>query len=1127
MHRVRFQWGYRIFYAPYPWQHKEYRWDGAASVHGGKILRSWYIAFKGSYGDNREELWPLAEPRWYWQHDTAQFRQGGVVLEIEGDSDCEVELFTTTATMRFPLHRLQKERLIKIHVGPRYSNVDVLAYFDGDDPNLDGPQDLRELTAVDGMARNLVDAKEFRGPVHRCWRIFWAWALPGQRVEVDIPRSLRKKILSRGRGSTYDGDSAYDGSSTRDGDSTFDGSSTITAIIRWSATAVTPGETPEEIDLRSGWNPGAAEYIDDLPYLIELNGAEVARGTQTFQQIWVPQIEELEVELPASLLSEAVDTLRITNQDSKCFLMIARVLFEERVLCDLEMAACPSWVVRGQEFEIELFCRKELRDVKAHVPSGITLLDVIPEPMTAGPHRLRMKADEPLADATVIFASATARCEGRIELVVASRTEPHTMLVGLEDGLLPKEIRGYHEDVLKHFSDNQLGNILVFRGCNSHERSLEIAECCRRLGLYFQVASSFNPRWAKEQADILGPLFKGYYWSEFDGFLFGYHVLPQHLPPNVGEEQRTMRTAYEGYIAYMKNLIAWVGEADPDMPNLALISASGISGYACEAGMSSTLCQLNKSHNTLLVADARGAARAYRRPFWGTYQAEGGHVVPEGRHHMRMWRMALQLAYVGGASQVNDEENLYRTQHCRVYSRGDKIPRTRQQILKQFFRYASSHPRPGTLKVRQACLLGRYACDVVDGLSRSDPFGQQNAPAVVWRTFGAWGPEWRPMTPEYGLRYLDVFLPGVWLTNLEQTPDIVRRWYSGSPLGEIELAPVDAPADILAQYKLLFLLGWNTMDEAQYGNLRAYVEQGGRLFMSVAHATRNESRKFLIENLEPLNLLRDGDFRDLFGVVVKGRGPRLNRIKGEPSVAGNPVGDFFQVPTPASPPPVSPQHSVVDLAEIELMGAEVLATDAESGAPVLVRYRVGKGEAYLLCTHEYPGNSRLVPFMKPLLRTLARTIPWPVELDDLSGDVYYTVREDDVSGMQTIHLLNTDWTEEGNEKPCRLRLDETWIDLTAKEGTISFVTKLGRLAVLIENDNVHVEAIRRQDKIFGVELHGRGSAEIKLRALEDRIVSARFGDSEVPLRSRGGWKIAAIAFGDRSLGELTIQVDDR
>ena len=336
--------------------------------------------------------------------------------------------------------------------------------------------------------------------------------------------------------------------------------------------------------------------------------------------------------------------------------------------------------------------------------------------------------------------------------------------------------------------------------------------------------------------------------------------------------------------------------------------------------------------------------------------------------------------------------------------------------------------------------------------------------------------EWRPLTPEYGLRYLDVFFPGVWLPNLEQTPEIVRRWYCGTPLGEIEFAPIDAPAEILAQYKLLLLLGWNTMDEAQYRSLRAYVEQGGRLFMSVPHATGNESRRFLAEDLEPLNLVRNGDFRDLFGVAVKGRGPRLGRIQGDPAVADNPVGGFFQVSTTSTPPPVVPQHPLVDLAEVELAGAEVLATDLASGAPVLVRHRVGAGEAYLLCTHEYPGNSRLVPFVKPLVRALAQTTPWPVELEDVSGDVYYTVREEAEAGVQTIHLLNTDWTAAGNEKACRLRLGDAWVELAVREGRISAVTRCGALALLVEDDKVHLEEV-----CGGGQPGQRGVARLRVR----------------------------------------------
>ena len=1102
MYRIRIQWGYWMFYVPYPFQHSEYCWDGAARVHGGKIAQCWSIDFNGTYGDIREYLEPLAEPRWYWQNDYTQNRMGGVLLEIEGDLDCRVEIITRTAELRFTVGDLERQRLIKTHVGPRYSNVDMTAFFDEDDPNYDTTMDMEALTAADGLWRGLVQAKDFRGAVHRWYRSDLVWALPGECVEADLPRAFVMRASLRAR------------------------QSTLVAAIRWSAAAVGRGETFEQVLERGGgMHLGSAGDVDDLPYIIEFNGVEVVRGKQCFRHKGVHQFEQIEAVLSDPLDSAAGNTIRITNCDPNNYLVIANILFEERIIEDFEMTVCPEWVVRGQEFEVEILCRREQVNVEARLPKGVTLIDSVPGTMSEGRHRLRLRADEALADLCFSFSSASGERTGHIEQVVSSVPESRPMLVGFEDGILVKDIADYVEEVVQHFADNQIGNIFVCRGFDTLERALAVAAVCRRHGLRFQIASSFNPRWAKEIRDLLGPLFDGYYWSEFDGFLWGYAVLPLQLPQNISEDQRTMRTAYENFIAYMKRLIAWVGEADPDMPNLALMSNVGQS-YACEAGMVSTLSQFNKSNNALLVADARGAARAYRRPVWGTYQAEGAHVSPEGPHHLRMWKLALQLAYVAGASQVNDEETLYRTWHQRVYARDDRVPRLRRRILKDYYRYANTHPRRGKLKVKQACLLGRYSCDVSDGISRTDEYGQANCLPVVWRTFGGRGPEWRPLTPEYGMRYLDVFLPGVWLTSLEHSLETVRRWYCGTPLGEIELTPIDAPPEILAEYPLLLVLGWNTMDEAQYNNLCSYVQQGGRLFMSVAHTTCNESRRFLVEGLEPLNLLHRGDLRELFGVIIKGRGAPLVRIKGERTVLENPVADFIQLPTRCSSPPVRPQHPPVDLADTELKGAEVLATDTESGAPVLVRHRLGKGEAYLLCAYDYPGNSRFVPFVKPLIRKLAQSTPWPVELDDVTGDVYYTVREEEETDAMIVHLLNTDWTEEGTQKQCRLRLGNSWIEMAVKEGKISVVYWRNRLAVLTEDDNVHVEGIRELNGSYVAELHGYGCARMKLRALEGQITSVTFRGADAPLRLQEGWPAADISFGSSSVGEFSVHVSD-
>ena len=80
------------------------------------------------------------------------------------------------------------------------------------------------------------------------------------------------------------------------------------------------------------------------------------------------------------------------------------------------------------------------------------------------------------------------------------------------------------------------------------------------------------------------------------------------------------------------------------------------------------------------------------------------------------------------------------------------------------------------------------------------------------------------------------------------------------------------------------------------------------------------------------------------------------QIIGEQNIADNPVKDVYQQSTKFRYPSSAPLHAPVDLADVELCGAEVLAREGESGEPILVRNKVGNGVAYLLCTYDFPGQ---------------------------------------------------------------------------------------------------------------------------------------------------------------------------
>ena len=103
------------------------------------------------------------------------------------------------------------------------------------------------------------------------------------------------------------------------------------------------------------------------------------------------------------------------------------------------------------------------------------------------------------------------------------------------------------------------------------------------------------------------------------------------------------------------------------------------------------------------------------------------------------------------------------------------------------------------------------------------------------------------------------------------------------------------------------------------------------------------------------------------------------------------------------------------LCKVDLEGAECIAWDAASGEPMLVRNRFGKGYVYTLTLNAYPGHEKFQRFSAAWTEYLCREAMGDTYVDDPTGDIFWTVWEDD-NGEKTLMLLNTDWTSHGNEK---------------------------------------------------------------------------------------------------------------
>jgi len=122
------------------------------------------------------------------------------------------------------------------------------------------------------------------------------------------------------------------------------------------------------------------------------------------------------------------------------------------------------------------------------------------------------------------------------------------------------------------------------------------------------------------------------------------------------------------------------------------------------------------------------------------------------------------------------------------------------------------------------------------------------------------------------------------------------------------------------------------------------VENGGTLFVSIPHLSRNVTRNY--SDFSVSELINNGDVSNLCGVKVKGRGrhffwataPRGSNALGFAfprrfGVIGASMGDI----------------------EITDSTAETLIVDDEQAYPILLRRQCGKGTVYFMNTWAYPG----------------------------------------------------------------------------------------------------------------------------------------------------------------------------
>lgn len=591
---------------------------------------------------------------------------------------------------------------------------------------------------------------------------------------------------------------------------------------------------------------------------------------------------------------------------------------------------------------------------------------------------------------------------------------PPGYYTGFDTNVAASENPEEFKRLLADIRDRQQCNYVLIRpeGGWIHATDLDAwVRIFKRKEIYFSYLfdETEGTRRLQEKADRL---FLGHFFHEIS------HCSHQYASSQIrNEDHPTMRTACENYLRYAGWLVRYVKQASPGT-KVIVGESQLLSALNYQAGVDRVLPQVNWGiHNGILLAEARGANRTFKKECFGVHFAAGCINYPPSQATERLYQVSLHTCYLHGVKQLYDEESALAMIHgSRPYSFHSRFCRGRRALLARYNRFVSQHGDPGTPEVPLALMIGRFECPFPTCFPKIK--GQK-----VWQRFGGTDEAWNPSDPEAGWKLLRVFLPGAFIPDFPAESEDVRIWHSGTPFGQFDIISSASPTVSWRQYRAIIFPGWNSMDAGLYRKLVAFVRGGGRLLMTAPQLSTRVDREYLRDLNHP-RFIREGDVRELFGVQL------LNRKSPATDVLWEDGSDWMV-----------PDRGFRLGAKIENVGvkignARVLARNQE-GQPVLMENRLDKGIARLLTLQAFPGASGLKTLMTALWKSLALEARGRVWVEAPSTEVAWYVFWK--NGQRGLWLLNTDWTTEGNVKEVRVHAEDRIWPVTLPQGEPTYV----------------------------------------------------------------------------------------
>jgi hypothetical protein len=401
----------------------------------------------------------------------------------------------------------------------------------------------------------------------------------------------------------------------------------------------------------------------------------------------------------------------------------------------------------------------------------------------------------------------------------------------------------------------------------------------------------------------------------------------------------------EAHRRQWKKMIDWVGY--PDRTEIIIQDDGPVANpYWYEAGASYFITKNIWGFNTNLVqAFGRGFARAFGKPIGLAYDSHRG-LDYEGVNPSDVEQVYRSYFFAGM------EKTMYEAPFHGSDETGQKRLTESGAMFYNVYGWMKRHPRRGEEIVRIGFLRGSDDYGIrnpVPGPSKNGYTHRllvHNHPAYRdWQLLNT-------VYPEYG----------------DAEGSNPYRFLTGTPYGQADVVPCNAPPEHLSTFHTLVMTGKNRLTEMHFGHYLKFVQDGGKLVLALEHLLDEQPRKRKYADL-PLEKLT---------------GIKLGRDV-------NILPTHWQELVPSA---------TCFYNQVQLVGAEILEK-LDNGDPLLVRNKVGKGEVYFF-TSEYltSVNPKVAYGLLEKLFADSRL----VTLSPVSGWVQHFVRQR--NGIVMLGLIN-------------------------------------------------------------------------------------------------------------------------